>query len=132
MASSAASAEPQPHRIALNEHHSYELTVVIPSGATLHLFEQAHDAAVFLTRLDIVQLRADLASLLLVLGPVDAPQPGIHSVEAKLIVEHVRQVFMALVELDKVRPGEVDAVAAVIVQHLRSWRPFALREGVPL
>lgn len=39
------------------------------------------------------------------------------------ILEHQRQVFAQLEALEKNAPAEVDQIVAVMVAHLRSWRP---------
>jgi hypothetical protein len=42
------------------------------------------------------------------------------------IAEVLRGAFDALTELDKHAPGDVDALVAVVVAHLRAWRPVAV------
>jgi hypothetical protein len=117
-------------RIEIDATHSYELTLFRPSGVLLHIEERGHDAAIQLTPLRIVELRAELATALVALGH-GMPTVGVATVRspaALAIVEHLRHAFEALVELDKHAPAEVDAIAALTIGHVRSWRPFVLQE----
>lgn len=111
--------------------HGYELALrEHEPGAWLHLFEGRHDAALPLLPAQIVELRADLATMLLKLGhglPL-VGSSGVRTPAGVAIVEHLRQAFLALIELDKHESREVDAIAALIVAHVRSWRPFVLQE----
>lgn len=43
------------------------------------------------------------------------------------LLEQVRHVFEALVELDKFASHEVDAILTATVGHVRAWRPFILQ-----
>lgn len=117
-------------RETVGPNHAYEVSISESRlGAWLHLFESGHDAALHLAPGELVELRADIATALLRLGHGVTPSAsGVRSVAGVSIVEHLRQVFAALVELDKLHPAEVDAIAALIVGHVRSWRPFVLRE----
>jgi hypothetical protein len=120
-------------RETVSPEHGYELSLrEREPGAWLHVFEGRHDAALPIVPAQIVELRADLATMLLKLG-YGLPQvgaSGVRSPAGVAIVEHLRQAFLALVELDKHAPSEVDQIAALIVGHIRSWRPFVLQEVV--
>lgn len=124
-----ASAPPtKPHRVELaSERHAYELTIQPLNGITLRLEEAEHDAAVFLTADQAQQLRADLAAALQKLTPAD-PSGAIRSEAGCRVLEDVRRLFVALVEHDKLSASETDEVCRAIVQHVRSWRPYVLRE----
>lgn len=128
-------AEPQPLRRELSAHHSYELTLVPATGATLHLFEslgtrsESHDAAAFLTPQQIVELRADLASLLIVLQPIAMPK--LRSEAGRSAAEMLRRSLIALVELEKVSGHEVEELYRALVAHIRSAKPYALQAVAP-
>ena len=124
-------APPRPRRITIDERRFYELTVFDPLGVALYISEANHDATLQLTPLQIVELRAELASALIVLGHGAPQTPGLHSAEAMAIARQLSDVFLALVELDKRHPDEVDALCTTVVSHLRSWRPFVLARNAP-
>lgn len=48
------------------------------------------------------------------------------SPQGEKLLGAMRRNFELLVELDKTAPADVDAIVAVAVNHLRSWRPQAL------
>lgn len=51
----------------------------------------------------------------------------------QVLLGAVRRNFELLDEHAKTAPGEVDAIVAAMVAHLRSWRPMLLRasEDIP-
>lgn len=126
MATPKTAPPPEHHRAELDATHAYELTAV-PPGIALRLEERDRDAVVQLTSEQAQQLRADLASALQQLAPAE-PAAGIRSEAGRRVLEDVRRVFVALVEHDKLSANETDEVCRAIVQHVRSWRPYVLRE----
>lgn len=48
------------------------------------------------------------------------------SKQGQLLLGAVRRNFELLVELEKTHPGDVTAILAAMVQHIRSYRPQAL------
>ena len=95
-------------RVEIDATHSYELTLFRPSGVLLHIEERGHDAAIQLTPIRIVELRAELATVLVALGH-GMPTVGVATVRSPAglaIIEHLRHAFEALVELDTVLGAE--------------------------
>lgn len=129
MATTASAAPPQPliRRELAGPTYFYELTQVGNNGLTMHVSEDVHDVAVFLTPQQIVEMRADLAMALLRITPPVAA-PNVRSEAGRHVAELVRRAFMALVELDKVSGAEVDELYRAVVAHVRSARPYVLRE----
>lgn len=119
---------PVPLRREVSPHHAYELTV-LDNGVTLHAFEtlgesaQPHDAALFFTPQQVVELRCDLAAALLRLEP---PQfRGVTSSVGRAATEAFRAAFAAM---DKVPGAEADEIYRAVVDHVRASRPWVLRE----
>ncbi len=130
MATPAIPHVPEPRRVEVNaDGAAYSIDHDTASGTIgLRLYDvTGDDALVYFEPSQLVQLRADLSTALLQLGQGEAHPPGINSPAGQALLEQLRQVFGALVELDKHRSAEVDALCAVVVGHLRSWRPFVLR-----
>lgn len=42
------------------------------------------------------------------------------------IVEVFREMFEAMRELEKTAPGDVDRLVAMLVGHIRAWRPESI------
>lgn len=42
------------------------------------------------------------------------------------LIEQQRAVFDGLVELAKIEPHDVDEILAMIIGHLRAWRPVSV------
>lgn len=124
MATATTPAAPTSRRIDIDDHHAIELTAGITRGATLHVTEGEHDAAVLLGPDQLAELRAELS---LLIGDAVLPAQVI-SDHGRAIAEGVRKMFVALVEHEKSNPGEVLALYAAIVAHVRSAKPFVLRE----
>lgn len=120
---------PITHRLDLDSQHVLELSLVVGTGATLYVADSAKDAAVSLSSEQLADLKHAVSLLLAHLLPVTAP-PGIRSETGKVIVEHVRQVMVALGELDKVASSEVDEILRFWVSHVRSSRAHVLREAL--
>lgn len=116
---------PPPVRVQVTDLTAYEITLIAPTGVTLRLEETQHDAAVFLDPQQLAQLRADLATAMLGLDP-HVPLPGIRSPAGHAVLQHFREGFLALIELDKANAFEVDEIFRAIVAHVRSARPFTL------
>lgn len=126
----ASAPSPQPVRATLGvDGAAYELSTT-NDLVGLRLYDvTGDDALVHMTPEQVHQLRADLAATLQQLAPKDTP-PGIRSEAGRRVLEDLRRVFMALVEHDKLSGTEVDELARMVVQHVRSWRPYVLRDAV--
>jgi hypothetical protein len=118
----------EPIRREVSPQSAHELSETDSGAVTLHVFEgQAHDAAIPLTPAKIVELRADLAVMLLRVQPAIVAT-HVRSEAGRQAAELVRRAFVAPVELDKVSANDSDEIYRAIVAHVRSVRPYILRE----
>jgi hypothetical protein len=120
----------EPIRREVSPQSAYELSETEGRGIALHAFEATHDACLFLTPAKIVELRADLAVMLLRVQPAIVA-PHVRSEAGRQAAEYVRRAFVALVELDKVSANDSDEIYRAVIQHIRSIRGYLLRELTP-
>ena len=59
----------------------------------------------------------------------DGADGGIMSERGQLLLRALQRNLELVREHEKVAPAEVDAIAVMLVAHVRSWRPLALLQA---